>query len=94
MMMASCGSMRSARPSTALATQPTTNPTCTALVSAACANFDSPYCATKAGTTADAENQSAIAPTWQRAMIAIDVRLEAIVAKEGGDAAVCRRGLR
>ena len=49
-----------------------TKPACTPLVSAACANPDSRNSATSAGTTADAENHSAIAATWQSAMIAID----------------------
>ena len=70
------GSTRSASPSNALATQPITNPACTPLVRAACANPVSPYCATSAGTTADAENHSAIAATWQSAMIAIDASFD------------------
>ena len=44
-------------------------------------------CATSAGTTADAENHSAMAPTWQIAMIAIDMRFDAIAANS-------RKGIR
>src|SRR6478735_11809278 len=69
------GSARSARPSNALAMQPTTKPACTPLVSAACWNADSPYSATSAGTAADAENHSAIAATWHSAMIATEAVL-------------------
>src|SRR6266700_3597064 len=62
------GSTRSARPRIALARQPMTKPAWTPLVSAACANLDNPYSAASAGTTADAENQSAIAATWHSAI--------------------------
>ena len=51
------------------------SPACTPLVSAACAKPVSPYSATSAGTTADAENHSAIAATWQSAMIVTDASL-------------------
>ena len=59
------GSKRSARPSTALAMQPTTKPACTPLVSAACMKFDSRYSATSAArrrtprTTAPSRNDLA-----------------------------------
>ena len=66
------GSMRSGSPSTALARQPMTNPACTPLVSAACMKGERWNSATSAGTTADAENHSAIAATWQVAMIVTD----------------------
>ncbi len=49
-----------------------TNPAWTPLVSAACAKPESPNSATSAGTTAEAENHSAIAATWHTAMIATD----------------------
>src|SRR4029453_3160752 len=71
------GSMRSASPSPALTRQPITNPICTPLVSADCMNFDRWNSATSEGTIADAENQSAIAATWQIAMIVIDARFDA-----------------
>src|ERR1700736_3277637 len=72
------GSTRSARPSNALARQPMTKPTCTPLVSAACAKFERWNSAASAGATAEAENQSAIAATWQTAMIATEIRLDAV----------------
>jgi hypothetical protein len=56
--------------------QPTTKPACTPLVRAACAKPDSPYSATSAGTTADAENHNAIAATWQVAMIETDASFD------------------
>src|SRR6185436_16433914 len=49
---------------------------CTPLVSAAWAKPDSPYSATSAGTIAEAENQSAIAATWQIAMIETEATFE------------------
>src|SRR6476660_4785042 len=70
------GSTRSASPSNALATHPTTKPSCTALVSAACTNGVSRNCAVSAGRTADAENQSDIAATWHKAMIAIETAFD------------------
>src|SRR5512144_2627055 len=72
-------SRRSARPRIALTRQPATKPTCTADVSVACAKRDRWNSAASDGTTADAENHSAIAATWQVAITAIDARL---VAKE------------
>ena len=66
------GSRRSASPSAALITLPMTNPACTPLVSAACANDDNLYSARSAGTTADAENHSAIAATWHSAISVTD----------------------
>jgi hypothetical protein len=65
------GSIRSANPKIALVRLPTTNPACTPLVSDACKNGDNRYSASSAGTTAEAENQSAIAATWHRAMMVI-----------------------
>src|SRR5881296_3081210 len=65
-------SSRSANPNTALTRQPTTKPTCTAVVSVACSKFDKWNSAASDGITAEAENQSAIAATWQAAMIVID----------------------
>ena len=53
-----------------------TKPACTPLVSAACAKPESRYSATSAGTAAEAENHSAIAATWQTAMMVIDATLE------------------
>jgi hypothetical protein len=70
------GSTRSASPMTALTRQPTTNPSCTPLVSAACMNPDNPYSPTSAGTTADAENHSASAATSQIAMMATDASFD------------------
>ena len=69
--------MRSASPKNALARHPTTNPACTPLVSAACAKPESPNSATSDGMTADAENHSAIAATWQTAMIATEAVFDA-----------------
>ncbi len=59
----------------ALARQPMTKPACTPLVSAAWAKCDRWNSAASAGVTADAENQSAIAATWQIAMIATEICL-------------------
>src|SRR5437660_8889308 len=70
------GSMRSGSPRRALARQPMTNPAWTPLVSAAWAKPDKWNSATSAGMTADAENHSAIAATWQSAMIEIDAALD------------------
>src|SRR6266508_1419088 len=70
------GSTRSARPRIALARQPSTNPACTPLVSAAWEKFESWNSAASAGVTAEAENQSAIAATWQIAMITTDARFD------------------
>ena len=72
------GSMRSASPSKALARQPSTQPAWTLLVSIAWAKLDSPNSATSAGTTADAENHSAIAPSWQMAISATDATLDSV----------------
>ena len=58
----------------ALTRQPSTKPACTPLVSAACAKPVSRYSATSAGSTAEAENHSASAATWQTAMIVTDAR--------------------
>src|SRR5689334_2892137 len=66
------GSSRSARPSRALTMQPTTKPTCTALVRAACMNAERRNSVTSAGSTAEAENQSDIAATWHRAITVIE----------------------
>src|SRR6266542_2354227 len=66
------GSSLSASPMSALARQPATKPACTPLVSAALEKLERWNSAASAGSTADAENQSAIAATWQNAMIAID----------------------
>src|SRR6187551_1932276 len=66
------GSPRSGSPSTALATQPTTNPSWTALVSAACVNAVRWNSAVSAGRTAEAENHSDIAATWQAAITVIE----------------------
>src|SRR2546428_13149432 len=70
------GSTRSGRPRIALAKQPRTNPACTPLVSAAWAKFERWNSAASAGVTAEAENQSAIAATWQIATIATDARFD------------------
>ena len=53
-----------------------TNPAWTPLVSAACAKPDKRNSATSAGMTADAENHSAIAATWQTAMTATEARFD------------------
>src|SRR5438874_3795479 len=70
------GSRRSGSPRIALTRHPTTNPACTPLVSAAWAKFERWNSAASAGVTADAENHSAIAATWQSAMIVTDAGLE------------------
>src|SRR4029079_8896974 len=66
------GSPRSGSPSTALATQPTTNPSWTALVSAACVNAVRWNSTVSAGSTAEAENHSDIAATWRAAITVIE----------------------
>ena len=53
-----------------------TKPACTPLVSAALENCDRWNSAASAGMTADAENHSAIAATWQNAMIAIEAAFD------------------
>ena len=63
------GSTRSASPSNALARHPSTKPAWTPLVNAAWAKPPNRNSATSAGMIADAENHSAIAATWQTAMI-------------------------
>src|SRR6185369_10194478 len=70
------GSNRSASPRLALKRLPATKPACTPLVSNACAKDESGYSASNAGTTADAENHTAIAATWHTAMIVIDAAFE------------------
>ena len=70
-------SRRSARPRTAETRQPATKPSCTPLVNAACMNPVRRNSAVSCGTTAEAENQSAIASIWDSARAAIDARLEA-----------------
>src|SRR6266545_6548765 len=70
------GSSLSASPMSALARQPATKPACTPLVSAALEKLERWNSAASAGSTADAENQSAIAATWQNAMIAIDAAFD------------------
>src|SRR4029078_9283480 len=66
------GSPRSGRPVTALATQPPTNPSWTALVSAACVNAVRWNSTVSAGSTAEAENHSDIAATWQGGRLRVD----------------------
>src|SRR5213594_1818744 len=70
------GSTRSGRPRIALAKQPRTKPACTPLVSAAWEKFERWNSAASAGVTAEADNQSAIAATWQISMIATDARFD------------------
>jgi hypothetical protein len=92
------GSSRSANPRIALVRLPTTYPACTPLVSDACKNGDNRYSASNAGTTADAENQSAIAATSQSARMVIATGLawstEAVVGSgQAGMAALsCAQG--
>ena len=57
-----------------------TNPACTPLVSAALEKLERWNSAASAGITADAENQSAIAATWQNAMTAIDPAFDCAIA--------------
>ena len=70
------GSTRSGSPSNALVKHPSTKPACTPLVNAAWAKPLNRNSATSAGMIADAENHSAIAATWQTAMIVIDAHNE------------------
>ena len=72
------GSIRSGRPRNALARQPSTKPACTPLVSAAWAKPHRWNSATSAGMIAEAENHSAIAATWQTAMIETDATFDAL----------------
>ena len=66
------GSSRSASPKPALIKVPITKPSWTALVSSDAVASSRPACALSAGTTAEAENHTAIAATSQKTMIAID----------------------
>src|SRR5438105_15310831 len=72
-------SSRSARPKIALTRQPMTKPICTAVVSVACAKLERWNSAASAGMMADAENHSAIAATWQIAMIVIDAHFDRLL---------------
>ena len=63
------GSKRSARLNKALMMVPTTNPACTELVNRDAISGGRPTLSRKAGTTAEAENHSAIVATVQKAMI-------------------------
>jgi len=73
------GSTRSARPSVALASVPATNPTCTKLVNSDTCSGVSACSRRMEGTTADAENQSASAATWQSASRAIEKALPRVI---------------
>ena len=68
------GSIRSARPRRALVSVPATNPACTALVNSEAECGSIAPVALRAGTIAEAENQSAMAATWQTAMVAMAVK--------------------
>src|SRR5215471_15119983 len=63
-----CGRIRSARPSAADTTAPSTNPACTGAVSQAAAPALRCHWLARAGTTAEAENHTAMASTSTRAM--------------------------
>ena len=73
------GDHRSARLSTALATAPVTNPSCTATVSSVPSPVLMPQSVRRLGTTAEAENQLDIAstctramrPSWRRAVVGV-----------------------
>jgi hypothetical protein len=80
------GSTRSASPRNALARHPSTKPACTPLVNAAWAKPSKRNSATSAGMIADAENQSAIAATWQTAMIETEAAFDPLrIASRGVD---------
>ena len=66
------GSNRSARLNRALTMVPTTKPACTELVNRDAISGGRPTLSRSAGTTAEAENQSAIVATVQNAMIPSD----------------------
>ena len=67
--------MRSARLSTADPSAPMTKPTCTAMVSQACSELESPHSLVSAGTMADAENQTDIPRSSANASTTICFRL-------------------
>src|ERR1700681_1061394 len=71
------GSMRSGSPRMALARQPMTKPACTPLVSAAWKKCERWNSAVRAGVTAEAENHSAIAATWDTATMVTEMRFDA-----------------
>ena len=64
------GSKRSARLKSALTMVPITKPACTELVNRDAISGGRPTLSRRAGTTADAENHSAMVATVQKAMIA------------------------
>ena len=68
------GSIRSARPRKALVSVPATKPAWTALVKSEAECGSIAPVALSAGTMAEAENHSAMAATWQTAMVAIAVK--------------------
>ena len=68
------GSNRSAIPKPALTMVPTTNPSCTALVNKDAVAASSPALRRRSGTTAEAENHSAMASTWATIMMVMEAR--------------------
>ncbi len=85
------GSRRSARPSSALPSDPSTKPAWTLLVKSDWANPPSPYSAVSAGTTAEAENQSAMAATWQAESTPSEAHFEAPTTRTGPARSATRR---
>ena len=63
-----CAGTRSARLVAALASAPTTKPSCTLAVSQALPDEVSSHSSASSPATAEAENHSAIASTWARTM--------------------------